>query len=96
MKAAARLLTRAVWIFLGLYALALMFFLVFEFGLVGVEKAPMAGIFLILLGVPWLQLAGVPDIVPAGFAVVAPVGNLVLLGWTAVFAQRLAGFSGAR
>lgn len=93
MATAAKLITRAFWIFLGLYAVALAFFVVFAFGLLGQEKVPLAGIFLLLLGVPWLQLGGVPNVAPTWFAAIAPVGNLVLLGWAAMFARRLAGLS---
>ncbi|MCC7267894.1 MAG: hypothetical protein IT546_11210 [Caulobacteraceae bacterium] len=90
MRTAARLIARAFWIFLGLYAAALAIFVIFTFGLFGQDKVPLAGIFLILLGVPWVQLGGVPDAVGPWFAVIAPVGNLAPLAWAALFARRMA------
>ena len=43
-------------IFLGLYLIALLVWLVGTFGLFGVEKDPISGVFLLLLGQPWTSL----------------------------------------
>jgi drug/metabolite transporter superfamily protein YnfA len=43
-------------IWLVLYTVALLLFLVGTFGLFGSTKDPLAGVFLVLLGLPWSKL----------------------------------------
>jgi len=66
--------------FAVLYAAALLLFLIGTYGWFGSPRGPLAGIFLIPLGLPWNWLLGglPPAIVPAA-AVAAPALNLLLL-----------------
>jgi hypothetical protein len=67
-------------IFVAIYLIAIGLFLASTFGLFGSETGPLAGIFLIPLGVPWIFLL---DFFPAGFdpwlGVFAPLINLFLI-----------------
>jgi len=63
-----------------LYVLALVFFFVGTFGLFGSPSGPLAGVFLMPLGVPWNQLLDVfPEPLWPMFAILAPALNLVIL-----------------
>lgn len=69
----------------GLFALgtagALALFAVGTFGLFGQEPGPLAGVFLIPVGLPWnLLVDGLPEGPRTLATVAAPVLNLVLLG----------------
>ncbi|MEH6547570.1 MAG: hypothetical protein V7701_14125 [Sneathiella sp.] len=61
-----------------LYAVALGLFLVGTFGWFGQDTGPLAGIFLIPLGLPW-SLIEVPDAMLMPVAIGAPLLNLIIL-----------------
>ena len=84
----ARLLKGLFWALLLLYAVALFIFATGTFGWFGQERAPLSGVFLTPLGLPWVLFAEVlPDAIRAWFAALAPVINIALL-W--VLSQRVA------
>lgn len=63
-----------------LYVAALALFGIGTFGLFGQEQDPLAGVFLVPLGLPWnLWLNGLPDAVRLWLAVLAPALNVFLL-----------------
>ncbi len=63
-----------------LYVAALALFVIGTFGLFGQEQDPLAGVFLVPLGLPWnLWLDGLPDAVRLWLAVLAPALNVFLL-----------------
>jgi hypothetical protein len=62
------------------YAAALSLFLIGTFGWFGSPQGPLAGIFLMPLGLPWiLWLDGLPPVSRPASAIVAPALNLLLL-----------------
>jgi hypothetical protein len=68
--------------FAVLYAAAFVLFLIGTFGWFGSPQGPLAGIFLIPLGLPWNRfLGGLPPAVSPAAAAAAPALNLLLL-WT--------------
>lgn len=63
-----------------LYALAFSLFLIGTNGWFGSPQGPLAGVFLVPLGLPWnLWLDGLPESLRPGAAVAAPALNLLLL-----------------
>jgi len=83
-----RLCRIAVIGFALLYVFALFLLAVGTFGLFGNERDPLAGVFLVPLGLPWnLMLDGVPDGLRAWLAMAAPALNLLLI-WVACRAMR--------
>jgi hypothetical protein len=63
-----------------LYALAFALFIIATFGLFGSPSGPLAGVFLIPLGLPWNRMLDVfPESLWPTFAALAPVLNLVIL-----------------
>jgi hypothetical protein len=67
-------------LFTLLYATALLLFLIGAVGLFGQERDPLAGVFLIPLGLPWNRLIdGLSDPLRAWAAAGAPLVNLVIL-----------------
>lgn len=81
MKRVARVVS---WVFALAYAVALGLFLIGTFGIFGAERDPLAGIFLVPLGLPWIFFA---DYLPSGMqplvAIFAPLLNLGILRWLA-------------
>ncbi len=79
-----------IWIAAVLYLAALALLLIGTFGLFGQERDPLAGVFLMPLGLPWvLWLDGVPEQFMPWFAASAPLLNLVLLVMLCrIFARR--------
>jgi hypothetical protein len=69
------------WIFAVLYALALLLFLVGNFGWFGQERDPLAGIFLLPLGLPWSWLGGRMGLAGVAVGVLSPLVNLAILYW---------------
>ncbi|HSF19526.1 MAG TPA: hypothetical protein VLK65_28645 [Vicinamibacteria bacterium] len=69
-----------LWIFGLAYLAALVLFVIGTFGLFGSERGPLAGVFLLPLGVPWIWLV---DLAPERFwpwlLAAAPVVNLAIL-----------------
>jgi hypothetical protein len=72
-----------------LYLAALALLLIGTFGLFGQERDPLAGVFLMPLGLPWvLWLDGFPEIALPWLAGMAPLLNLAILIF---LCRRLAG-----
>jgi hypothetical protein len=66
--------------FTVLYAAAFGLYLVGTFGWFGSPRGPLAGVFLVPLGLPWnLWLDGMPPAMLPAAAVAAPALNLLLL-----------------
>lgn len=63
-------------LFALLWVLALVELAIGTFGLFGQERDPLSGVYLVVLGAPWIQLAGSGG--PAA-AVLAPGVNLLIL-----------------
>lgn len=60
-----------------LYLVALALLLIGTYGLFGQEQDPLAGVFLIPLGLPWnLWLEGMPDAFLPWFAALSPALNI--------------------
>ena len=75
-----RLYQLAVWAYAALYLAALALLAVGTFGLFGQERDPLAGIFLMPLGLPWtLFLNDVPPAEARWVAMTAPLANLLLI-----------------
>lgn len=77
----SRLLNWLMWICFALYLAALVLFLVARFGLPESEAGPLAGVFLLILGLPWTRFV---DVFPEGFwpwlVAVIPLVNVAILG----------------
>ncbi len=70
------------WIFAGLYAAAFFLFLVGNFGWFGQERGPLAGVFLVPLGLPWnLLWDWLGDRALPAVGLLAPAVNLGILYW---------------
>jgi hypothetical protein len=76
-----QLLCRSVtYLFAGAYAVALALLLIGSFGLLGSPRGPLAGVFLIPLGMPWVLLDdALPDLLRPAAGVLSPLLNLFLL-----------------
>ena len=72
---------RTALLILGmLYLVALILFVIGTFGLFGSPQGPLAGVFLVPLGLPWvLLLDGVAESARPWLAALAPLLNLILL-----------------
>jgi hypothetical protein len=69
-----------IWGFAAAYVIALFLFLVGTFGWFGSETGPLAGVFLMPLGLPWNQLLGsAPEPLRPFLAAAAPLLNLAIL-----------------
>ncbi len=81
-----RLCRFLLWGFGLAYVLALLLFLVGTFGWFGSGTGPLAGVFLVPLGLPWNHLLDwAPDRLRAVLAAAAPLLNLAIL--KALFAR---------
>jgi hypothetical protein len=70
------------------YVLALLLFLTGTFGWFGSPQGPLAGVFLVPLGLPWnLLLDWAPDRLRAVLAAAAPILNIAIL--SAICARRI-------
>ncbi|MDF2234125.1 hypothetical protein P2H44_16305 [Albimonas sp. CAU 1670] len=75
-----RLYQIAVWAYAALYIAALALLAIGTFGLFGQERDPLAGVFLMPLGLPWtLLLDDVPPAEARWVAMTAPLANLLLV-----------------
>ena len=75
-----RLCAWAIRIAVAFYLVALALLLIGTFGLFGQERDPLAGVFLMPLGMPWvLWLNGLPDEILPWLAAMAPLLNLAIL-----------------
>jgi hypothetical protein len=76
-KGACRIL---LCVFAGLYALALALFGIGTFGLFGSKSGPLAGVYLVPLGLPWNRmLHGFPDAALPWLAATSPLVNLCIV-----------------
>jgi hypothetical protein len=71
----------AFWILATLYGLALLLFLVGNFGWLGQEKDPLSGVFLMPLGLPWSLIGDGLGITPMVIGLLSPAINLGILYW---------------
>jgi hypothetical protein len=77
----ARICHLVVGVFLVLYLLALGLFLIGQFSLFGSEADPLAGVFLVPLGLPWNRfIDGFPEALWPWLAAAAPIVNLIVIG----------------
>lgn len=69
-----------VWGFVAAYAVALVLLIIGTYGLFGNPRDPLAGVFLIPLGLPWVLWIGrLPEAVWPVAAALAPLVNLAVL-----------------
>jgi hypothetical protein len=86
-----------VWLFAILYAGALALLAVGTFGLFGSERDPLAGVFLIPLGMPWNGLIDLaPEALWPWLAMAAPAVNLAILWGACRWFRRRAGHDPGR
>lgn len=77
MRGACRIL---FFVFIGLYVLALTLFAIGTFGLFGSRTGPLAGIFLVPLGLPWNRMLDVfPEAALPWLAATSPLANLCII-----------------
>lgn len=80
MTTARRLCRGVLAAFLLLYVLSLILFVIGTFGLFGSPKGPLAGVFLVILGLPWTPLLDfVPDSFGLWTGLLVPALNAVAL-----------------
>ena len=73
-----------------LYLVALFLFFTGHFGWFGQERTPLAGVFLVPLGLPWiLWLDGLPEAVLPVVAGLSPVLNIAVLAAICAWLRRL-------
>ena len=64
----------------GLYLLALALFVIGTFGLFGSDSGPLAGVFLMPLGLPWNMMLDIfPEAALLWLAATSPLANLFLV-----------------
>lgn len=84
-----RVLTWGFWLLLVLYVTALFLFAVGTLGWFGQEKEPLAGVFLIPLGLPWVRfLDGFSEGARPWLATLSPALNLLIIGVLMPLAKR--------
>lgn len=71
----------AFFIFVGLYAIALLLLAVGTFGWFGQEQDPLSAVFLLPLGLPWNIIADRVGLAGPWPAIVAPAINAAILFW---------------
>jgi hypothetical protein len=70
-----------IGLYAALYAVALLLLLVGTLGWFGQERDPLAGVFLIPLGLPWVLWAeGLAEALRPAAAALAPLLNILILG----------------
>ena len=80
-----------VRIYLALWAAALAILLIGWFGLFDQPRDPLAGVFLVPLGLPWaFWTGGLPEGIRPVAAILAPLLNVVLLAFACRAARRRA------
>ena len=76
-------LTLTRWLFRiwgALYAVALVLFLIGTFGLFGSDQGPLAGVFLVPLGLPWIRFVDLfPEPLWPWLGAASPLVNMLLL-----------------
>lgn len=70
-----------LWVFGGLYLVAVLLYLVGTFGLLGSPQGPLSGVFLVPLGLPWSLMVDrlFPEPLWPWMATLAPALNLALI-----------------
>ena len=71
----------AFYVFLALYALALVLLAIGTFGWFGKERDPLSGVFLMPLGLPWNLLGDRLGLDGPLLAILAPAINAGILYW---------------
>ncbi len=66
-------------VFLALYAIALVLFLIGTFGLFGSPQGPLAGVFLIPIGLPWNIIADRAGLAPLAAGILSPAINALII-----------------
>lgn len=69
------------FVFVGLYALALVLLAIGTFGLFAQDRDPLSGLFLMPLGLPWNLLADRLGATGPAVAILAPAINAAILFW---------------
>ncbi|MCB2047716.1 MAG: hypothetical protein KDE32_05740 [Novosphingobium sp.] len=69
----------AFWIFVALYVIAFVLFLIGNYGLFGSEQGPLAGVFLMPLGLPWNLLGDKLGLASPALGILAPAINAAIL-----------------
>jgi hypothetical protein len=69
------------WIFAVLYALATFVFLIGTFGWFGQQQGPLAGVFLMPLGLPWSLIGDRLGLASVALGLLSPAINLGILYW---------------
>jgi len=71
-----------LWILVLLYIGALSLLIVGTYGLFGVDKDPLSGIFLVPMGMPWIMASDyIPESLKFWFGAGAPFINLLIIRW---------------
>lgn len=78
----------AFWILVTLYAAAFLLFLIGTYGWFGSEPGPLAGVFLMPLGLPWNLIGDRIGLASPALGILSPAINACILFW---LWRRLAG-----
>ncbi len=82
----------AAIVFSALYAAALALLAVGTFGLFGAQRDPLSGVYVVLLGLPWVRFAdAAPAAVAPWLAALSPALNLAILWGACRLAGRMRG-----
>jgi hypothetical protein len=69
-----------IWLFAGIYVLAIAVFLIGSLGWFGAKAGPLSGLYLVLLGQPWVRFVdSLPEPVLTVAVVLTPAINLAIL-----------------
>ena len=71
------------WIFVTLYAIAVLLLAIGTFGWFGQDQDPLSGVFLLPLGLPWNWLADKLGLEGPVVMIAAPAINAAILWWLA-------------
>jgi hypothetical protein len=71
----------AFFMFVGLYATAVVLFLIGTLGWFGQERDPLSGVFLMPLGLPWNLIGDRLGLASAALGLLSPAVNLGILFW---------------
>lgn len=67
------------WIFVALYALAFALYIIGTYGLFGSDSGPLAGVFLMPIGLPWNLLGDRLGLASPALGIIAPAINAAIL-----------------
>jgi hypothetical protein len=71
----------AFWIFVALYAVAFALYIIGTYGLFGSPSGPLAGVFLMPIGLPWNILGDRLGLASPALGFLAPAVNAAILFW---------------